>query len=86
MVKKNKIRIRKKDFNNENYTFVRDSILDFKNDESATTTTNNEQNSENKKTTADGIIEKKKIHSKRVDNKGRKVLGKSLQGHSPVYE
>jgi hypothetical protein len=28
----------------------------------------------------------KKIHSKKVDNKGRKILGKSLQGHSPVYE
>jgi hypothetical protein len=29
---------------------------------------------------------KKRIHSKKVDNKGRKILGKSLQGHSPVYE
>ncbi len=28
----------------------------------------------------------KKIHTKKVDNKGRKILGKSLQGHSPVYE
>ena len=28
----------------------------------------------------------KKIHSKKPDNKGRKILGKSLQGHSPVYE
>ena len=28
----------------------------------------------------------KKIHSKKVDNKGRKILGKSLQGHSPIYE
>ena len=26
------------------------------------------------------------IHSKKIDNKGRKILGKSLQGHSPVYE
>jgi hypothetical protein len=33
----------------------------------------------------DARIEKK-IHSKKVDNKGRKILGKSLQGHSPVYE
>ena len=29
---------------------------------------------------------KKKIHTKKVDNKGRKILGKSLQGHSPIYE
>jgi len=31
-------------------------------------------------------IEKKKIYSKKVDNKGRKILGKILQGHSPIYE
>ena len=43
---------------------------------------NNEKKSENK---SDARIEKK-IHSKKVDNKGRKILGKSLQGHSPVYE
>ena len=28
----------------------------------------------------------KKIHSKKSQYKGRKILGKSLQGHSPVYE
>ena len=28
----------------------------------------------------------KKIHSKKADNKGRKTIGKSLQGHSPIYE
>jgi len=31
-------------------------------------------------------IEKKKIYSKKSQYKGRKILGKSLQGHSPVYE
>ena len=30
-------------------------------------------------------IEKKKI-TRNHSNKGRKILGKSLQGHSPVYE
>ena len=42
----------------------------------------NEKKSENK---SDARIEKK-IHSKKVDNKGRKILGKNLQGHSPIYE
>ena len=28
----------------------------------------------------------KKIDSKKSQYKGRKILGKSLQGHSPVYE
>ena len=32
------------------------------------------------------VRELKKIYSKKVDNKGRKILGKSLQNHSPVYE
>jgi hypothetical protein len=31
-------------------------------------------------------IAKKKIYSKKSQYKGRKILGKSLQGHSPVYE
>jgi hypothetical protein len=47
--------------------------------------TNNEKNLDNKKTT-DDIIRKKKIHSKKVKNKGRKVLGKCSQGYSPIYE
>jgi hypothetical protein len=75
--KKKEFKIIKNDLNNENYTFVNDNILDLK---------NNENNSENKKTIDNERIEKKKIHSKKSDNKGRKILGKSLQGHSPVYE
>jgi hypothetical protein len=76
--KKNKIKIIKKNLD-ENYTFVNESILNFNN--------NKNKYSENEKTTAvDERIEKKKIHSKKADNKGRKILGKSLQGHSPIYE
>jgi hypothetical protein len=76
---KKKIRIIRKDSNKEDYTFVSsDNILNkTKNNDS----TNNEE-SENKPYKR---IEKK-IHSKKVDNKGRKVLGKSMQGHLPVYE
>jgi hypothetical protein len=92
--KKENIRIIRKDFNKEDYTFVsNDNILNnvnnIEDDKSATTTTttttttNNEIKSGNK---SKEIIEKKKIHSKKVDNKGRKILGKSLQGHSPIYE
>ena len=80
---KKKIRIIRKDSNKEDYTFVSsDNILNnTKNNESAITT-NNEKKPENK---PNDRIEKK-IHSKKVNNKGRKILGKSLQGHSPVYE
>ena len=89
--KKENIRIIGKDFNKEDYTFVSsDNILNnvnnIEDNESATTTTtttNNEIKFGNK---SKEIIEKKKIHSKKVDNKGRKILGKSLQGHSPIYE
>ena len=77
--KKKEIRIIKKDSNKEDYTFVNDSIItNTKNNESA----NNEIKSE---TNPNNRIEKK-IHSKKVDNKGRKTVGKSLQGHSPIYE
>jgi len=77
--KKETIRIIKEDSNKEDYTFVSDNnILNHLQNES----TNNEKKPENK---PDERIEKK-IHSKKVDNKGRKILGKSLQGHSPVYE
>ena len=80
--KKKEIKIIKNDSNKEDYTFVsNDNILNnIKNNASATT--NNEKKPENK---PDERIEKK-IHSKKVDNKGRKILGKSLQGHSPIYE
>ena len=85
--KKENIRIIRKDFNKEDYTFVsNDNILNNVNnieDYESATTTNNEIKFGNK---SKEIIEKKKIHSKKVDNKGRKILGKSLQGHSPIYE
>lgn len=81
-----KIRIIRKDSNKEEYTFVssdniRNNVNNLKDNESTTTTTN-EKKSENK---PDERIEKK-IHSKKSHHKGRKILGKSLQGHSPVYE
>ena len=86
--KKEIIRIIRKDSNKEDYTFVsNDNILNninnIEDNESAATTTNNEIKFGNK---SKEIIEKKKIHFKKVDNKGRKILGKSLQGHSPIYE
>ena len=71
--KKNEMRIIKKnDSNREDYTFVRnDNILNnTKNNESI----NNKIKSGTK---PDNRIEKK-IHSKKVDNKGRKILGKSM--------
>jgi len=71
--KKNEMRIIKKnDFNKEDYTFVsNDNILNnTKNNESI----NNKIKSGTK---PDNRIEKK-IHSKKVDNKGRKILGKSM--------
>ena len=84
--KKKVIRIIRKDSNKEEYTFVssdniRNNVNNLKDNESTTTTTN-EKKSENK---PDERIEKK-IHSKKSHHKGRKILGKSLQGHSPVYE
>jgi hypothetical protein len=70
--KKNEMRIIRKDSNKGDYTFVsNDNILNnTKNNES----TNNEIKSGNK---PNDRIEKK-IHSKKVDNKGRKILGKSM--------
>jgi hypothetical protein len=80
---KKDIKIIKKDSNKEEYTFVSNNILNnvnnIKNNPSATT---NNEKIENKSSER---IEKK-IHTKKVDNKGRKILGKSLQGHSPIYE
>jgi hypothetical protein len=81
--KKESIRIINKDHNREDYTFVSDSILNNINNIG----NNNESEPyikiENK---SDERTEKKKIFSKKVDNKGKKILGKSMQGHSPVYE
>ncbi len=71
--KKNEMRIIKKnDSNKEDYTFVsNDNILNNpKNNESI----NNKIKS---RTKPDNRIEKK-IHSKKVDNKGRKILGKNM--------
>ncbi len=86
--KKNEIRIIKNDSNKEDYTFVsNDNVLNNVNNkednESATTIMNNEIKFGNK---PKEMTEKKKIHSKKIDNKGRKILGKSLQGHSSIYE
>jgi hypothetical protein len=85
--KKKEMKIIEKASNKEEYTFVSsDNILNnlnnLKDNESTTTTTTNEKISENK---PDKRTEKK-IHSKKSHHKGRKILGKSLQGHSPVYE
>ena len=64
--------IKKNDSNREDYTFVsNDNILNnTKNNESI----NNKIKSGTK---PDNRIEKK-IHSKKVDNKGRKILGKNM--------
>jgi hypothetical protein len=79
--KKEKIRIIKNDSNNEDYTFVKDNIItkvnNYKN-ESA----NNEKKPEKK---TDERSEKK-IHTTKSHHKGRKILGKRMQGHSPIYE
>jgi hypothetical protein len=70
--KKNEMRIIKNNSKNEDYTFVsRDNILNH--------TKNNESiiNAIKSGTKPNNRIEKK-IHSKKVDNKGRKILGKSM--------
>ena len=69
---KKEIRIIKSDSNKEDYTFVsNDNILN--------NTKNNESiiNAIKSGTKPNNRIEKK-IHSKKVDNKGRKILGKSM--------
>jgi hypothetical protein len=79
--KKKKIRIINNQSSKE-YTFVNDHIRN-----NVIIKNNNEypiyENSENK---SNERMEKKKFHSKKIDNKGRKILGKSMQGHSPIYE
>ena len=72
MGKKNtEIRIIRKDSNKEDYTFVSDNITN--------NTKNNESiNKEIKSATKLNDRIEKKIHSKKVDNKGRKILGKSM--------
>jgi hypothetical protein len=71
--KKNEMRIIKKnDSNKQDYTFV--SNDNFLNNTKNNEFINNEIKSGNK---PNNRIEKK-IHSKKVDNKGRKILGKSM--------
>ena len=68
---KKEIKIIKKDSHKGDYTFVSDNI------------TNNRENNESinkeikSRSKPNDRIEKK-IHSKKVDNKGRKILGKSM--------
>ena len=82
--KKETIRIIRKDSNKEDYTFVsNDNILNNIKDKELAAITNNDKKFGDK---TKERIEKKKIHSKKSQYKGRKILGKSLQGHSPVYE
>ena len=76
--KKKEIRIIKKEDIKEEYTFVSNNVLNNVKNEFVT----NEKRSENQ---SNEIIEKK-IHSRKSRHKGRKILGKSMQGHSPVYE
>jgi hypothetical protein len=69
--KRKEIKIIKKDSNKEDYTFVSDSILNnIKNNESII--------NESKSGTKPNNRIEKKIHSKKVDSKGRKILGKSM--------
>jgi hypothetical protein len=82
--KKETVKIIRKDSNKEDYTFVsNDKILNNIKNNKSTTTTNNEIKFGNK---SNERIEKKKIHSKKSQQKGRKILGKNMQGHSPIYE
>ena len=70
-MKKKEIRIIKNDSNKEDYTFVSNNILyNTKNTESII-------NAIKSGTKPNNRIEKK-IHSKKVDNKGRKILEKSM--------
>jgi hypothetical protein len=82
--KRETIKIIRKDSNKEDYTFVsNDNIRNNLKDNESTTIINEDRMFGDK--TKDRIA-KKKIYSKKSQYKGRKILGKSLQGHSPVYE
>jgi hypothetical protein len=66
--KKNEMKIMKNNSNKEGYTFVSDNIIN--------NTKNNESiNKEIKSESKPNDRMEKKIHSKKVDNKGRKILG-----------
>jgi hypothetical protein len=70
--KKKEIRIIKNNFNKEDYTFVsNDNILN-------NTKHNLSINNEIKSGTKPNNRIEKKIHSKKVDNKGRKILEKNM--------
>jgi hypothetical protein len=69
--KKNEMKIMKNNSNKEGYTFVSDNIIN--------NTKNNESiNKGSKSESKPNDRMEKKIHSKKVDNKGRKILGKSM--------
>ena len=69
--KKNEMRIIKNNSKKEDYTFVNDNITN-------NTKKNESINNEIKSGTKPNDRIEKKIHSKKVDNKGRKILGKSM--------
>jgi predicted nucleotidyltransferase len=69
--KKNEMRIIKNNSKKEDYTFVSDNITN-------NTKKNESINNEIKSGTKPKDRIEKKIHSKKVDNKGRKILGKSM--------
>jgi hypothetical protein len=79
--KKKEIKIIKN--NSENYTFINDNILDNINNINAEVDVIDSNDNSNKK--HDTRIDKK-IDSKQMNNKDRKIIGKSMQGHSPIYE
>lgn len=79
--KKKEIKIIKN--NSENYTFINYNILDNINNINAEVDVIDGNDNSNKK--HDTRIDKK-IDSKQMNNKGRKIIGKSMQGHSPIYE
>ena len=79
--KKKQIRIIKKDYSTEEYTFLSDNIL-----KNVNNIKNESENNEKKYGNKSNEIIEKKIHSRKSHQKGRKILGKSMQGHSPIYE
>ena len=80
MGKKKEIRIINKDYRNEEYTFTKEEIIN--NINKINKEISNNGKSENKR---NEVIEKK-IHLRKSKHKGRKILGKNMQGHSPIYE
>lgn len=78
MGKKKEIRIiNTNDYRNEEYTFIKDANLN-----NIRKAKSNDGKSVNK---SNEIVEKK-IHLRKLKNKGRKILSKNMQGHSPIYE